>query len=409
MDEHPLPWNDELGVRTCRQVVGGESLCHDRCGDVQADAIGDREQLGDRDSRVLRVGAEDRVGNRVADLEARRLRLGGDGSDRARALLPADEGERLGVRGAHRGALAEVSVDEVEAGVLVLHQHLPVGDRRGGVVGLVPQVLGGAVLTDHDGLHCGRDGRHVAAAGAEGTGRPCPRGVELDALGGEELAEGGLRLDGRLEWVVAAWRAGVLDELLLDDHLDLLAAVRVVVHLLRHRGGDAHHAVLVADDRVARPDDHLAAADHAVALPRLHRGGALLGRGGVREDGEAVVEQLVGIAHRAVGDQPADSELLEAEELDVAADRLPRADGRHDQHLLRAALLEGLVLGRLEPRRLVRRDVRPLRHELERDGAAGALLPRAERAGALDEGVGPAHHPQPVDERLRGERGELLE
>eukprot|EP00965_Chrysotila_dentata_P093908 3103508-Pleurochrysis_carterae.AAC.2 len=65
-----------------------------------------------------------------------------------------------------------------------------------------------------------------------------------------------------------------LHKLLLDDDLDLLAPVRDVVDLLRVRGGHDDDAVLVADDRVAGANRNLAALDHAVALPRLHRGRA---------------------------------------------------------------------------------------------------------------------------------------
>ena len=95
--------------------------------------------------------------------------------------------------------------------------------------------------------------------------------------------------------------------------------------------------------------------------------------------------------------------------LDVAAHRLPRADRRHHQHVPRPALLEGLVLGREDADRLVGHDVGPLRHEVERDRAADGLHPLGQRARALDERVGPAHHPQPVDQRLRRQRRELVE
>ena len=43
--------------------------------------------------------------------------------------------------------------------------------------------------------------------------------------------------------------------------------------------------------------------------------------------------ERVGVADGAVGDEPAHGTLLEAEELDVAPDRLPRPHARHDQHL----------------------------------------------------------------------------
>mmetsp|Transcript_2936 Transcript_2936/g.9636 ORF Transcript_2936/g.9636 Transcript_2936/m.9636 type:complete len:372 (-) Transcript_2936:358-1473(-) len=159
--------------------------------------------------------------------------------------------------------------------------------------------------------------RGHAAARAPAGG---PGGVELDPLGGEELPEGRLGLDGRLEGVVLARRARVFHELLLDDALDGLPVVGDLVHLLRGRGGHHDHAVLVADDRIPGAHDHAAALDDAITLPGLHDRGALLGRGGVGEDGEAVVEELVRVAHGAVGHQAADVALLEPEELDVAAD-----------------------------------------------------------------------------------------
>ena len=46
-------------------------------------------------------------------------------------------------------------------------------------------------------------------------------------------------------------------------------------------------------------------------------------------------EQGVGVAHGAVGDEPANGALLQAEELDVAAHGFPWAHARHDQDLRR--------------------------------------------------------------------------
>mmetsp|Transcript_50195 Transcript_50195/g.107235 ORF Transcript_50195/g.107235 Transcript_50195/m.107235 type:complete len:286 (+) Transcript_50195:104-961(+) len=242
-------------------------------------------------------------------------------------------------------------------------------------------------------LHGRGHRRHVAAAGAEGAARRGGGGVELDALGGEELAERRLGLDWGLEGVVLARGARVLDELVLDDHLDLLAAVRNVVDLLGVRGWDADDAILVADDGISRADDNLAALDHTVALPRLHRCRALLGRRRVREYGETVAEQLVRVAHRAVGHEATHAELLQPEELDVATDGLPRPDRGHHQDGLGPALLECLILRGLHAGRLVCRNVRALRYEAKRDGTACTLLPLSERARSLDERGRPAHHP----------------
>jgi hypothetical protein len=55
--------------------------------------------------------------------------------------------------------------------------------------------------------------------------------------------------------------------------------------------------------------------------------------------------------------------LLETEELDVTTNRLPGANGGHDEHALGAAQLERLVLGGLLARRLVSANVRALGHE----------------------------------------------
>merc|ERR1740133_473094 len=88
---------------------------------------------------------------------------------------------------------------------------------------------------------------------------------------------------------------------------------------------------------------------------------------------EAVAEDLVRVAHRSVGHESAHTELLEAQELDVAPHRLPRADRRHHEDGARAALLEGLVLGRVHAERLVRGDVGTLRHEAKGHGTAARL------------------------------------
>ena len=67
-------------------------------------------------------------------------------------------------------------------------------------------------------------------------------------LGGEQLAERRLGLDGRLEGVVLARWSRVLDQLLLDDALDVLAVVRKLVPGRRvseleedHEGGLSQH------------------------------------------------------------------------------------------------------------------------------------------------------------------------
>ena len=102
--------------------------------------------------------------------------------------------------------------------------------------------------------------------------------------------------------------------------------MRKLIHLLCDGSWDDDDAILVADDGVSRADDHLAALDDAVALPRLHEGRALLGGSREGEDREAVANELIRVADGAVGHEAADVALLEAQELDVAAGRLPRAN-----------------------------------------------------------------------------------
>jgi hypothetical protein len=157
---------------------------------------------------------------------------------------------------------------------------------------------------------------------------------------------------------------------------------------------------------------------------------------------EELTEEGVGVAHGAVSDKAADGALLEAEELDVSADGLPRANARHDEHLrrrighclwsgmhviwvvylLRTALLERFVLGRVDSGRLVRADIRALRNEADSDSTASHLHSLAERTAqqdavnfemsrtiqlsrglprAFNVGRRPSHNPQAVDESLR--------
>ena len=102
--------------------------------------------------------------------------------------------------------------------------------------------------------------------------------------------------------------------------------------------------------------------------------------------------------------------LVKAEELDVAADGLPGADGGHDHHLLAIDELESLVLGGVDAAGLVRGDVGAGGGELDGDRAADhLLLALGEWPGAHNMGGGPTHDPEAVDQRLGGERPELLE
>jgi hypothetical protein len=228
-------------------------------------------------------------------------------------------------------------------------------------------------------------------------------------------------------------------DLLLDNLLDLLTAVGDVVHLLGSGSRDNDDSILVTNDGISGANNNASAVDHAVALPGLHGSGALLGGGGVGEGVEAIADQGVGVADRAVSDEaanlyialshaselkfirscllvlvhwfsfcfisrllhaiidnvqrqnhflneaataqprggrasefqvaksnvlrPAYLALLKAEELDVSTNGFPGTNSRHDEHILGAAQLESLVLGRLLARRLVRANVGALGDE----------------------------------------------
>mmetsp|Transcript_1536 Transcript_1536/g.3281 ORF Transcript_1536/g.3281 Transcript_1536/m.3281 type:complete len:250 (+) Transcript_1536:355-1104(+) len=222
--------------------------------------------------------------------------------------------------------------------------------------------------------------------------------LRRDALGRQQLPEGRVDLDlSGHEGVVLPRRSRVLHELLLHDLLNDLPSVRDAVHRLRHLRRHHHHAVLIPDDGVPRPHRHAREVHDLVAPPGLHGRGTLTCRGAVGEAGEAVVDDLVGVADGAVGDEASDLALLEAEELDVAADGLLGAHGGHDEDLIRTAKLERLVLRAVPPRRFVRRDVRPRRNELQRHGPTDALVTRVKRSGPVDLSRGPSHDPKAVD------------
>ncbi len=159
---------------------------------------------------------------------------------------------------------------------------------------------------------------------------------------------------------------------------------------------------------VTRPHDDPAARDHLVHPPRPVDRGPLLGGGRVAVDGKAVGPEAVAVPHGAVRDEPGDPALVQAEKLDVAADRLPRPDGRRHQHLLRAAQLEGHVLRGVLALGLVRRHVRAVGHEAEGDGPAHHPPPRKEGAGPVNHRLGPLLDPQRVDQGLGRDAAERL-
>mmetsp|Transcript_21013 Transcript_21013/g.58456 ORF Transcript_21013/g.58456 Transcript_21013/m.58456 type:complete len:225 (-) Transcript_21013:66-740(-) len=174
-------------------------------------------------------------------------------------------------------------------------------------------------------------------------------------------------------------------------------------------GRDADDAVLVSDDGVTGSHDGTREAHDAVAFPWLHGGRSLTRGGGVREARETVVDDLVGVAHAAVRDESADGELLQSQELDVAADGFPWSGAGHDEDFVWSALLEGLVLWRFASGWLVLGNVGTGWDEVEGDGTSDALHAWCEGTGTIDLGSWPSHDPEAIDEGLRGEGSELLE
>ena len=231
-----------------------------------------------------------------------------------------------------------------------------------------------------------------------------------NALGSKKLTERGISLNlTRHEGVELARRAGVLRQLLLDNVLDLLPTMSDAVNHLGNLGGDDDDTVLISNDGITGADHGARNTDDAVALPGLHGGRALSGSGGVREAGEAVVDDLIGVADGAIRDEAANAALLQAEEFDIPTDRFVRADRGHDQDLVGTAQLKGLVLGAVAARGLVGSNVGPSRDKVQRDGAADALHAGREGTGIVDLGAGPSHDPKTVDEGLGGEGAEPLQ
>ena len=101
--------------------------------------------------------------------------------------------------------------------------------------------------------------------------------------------------------------------------------------------------------------------------------------------------------------------LVEAQEFDVAADGLPRADGGHHDNFLAIDELEGFVLRNSVPPGLSA----AMSGRVAANWIVTALptISSGPRSGASAHDVrrGPAHDPQAVNQSLRGERTELLE
>lgn len=162
MDEHPLAGLDEPGVRAVRQVVRGHALHAAGDGDVQGHLLGHRHALVRRHRRVLGVRLKHGgVGDAVAHLDALRLRLGRDRSHEAAAFLPADERELALVQTA-----AVVRVDEVDARVLVRHEHAAGRQLGDGVVVLHLHHGRRAGLAHHGGALRGKRNEQARNDGA---------------------------------------------------------------------------------------------------------------------------------------------------------------------------------------------------------------------------------------------------
>ena len=162
MDEHPLAGLDEPGVCAVRQVVRGHALHAAGDGDVQGHLLGHRHALVRRHRRVLGVRLKHGgIGDAVAHLDALRLRLGRDRGHEAAALLPADERELALVQTA-----AVVRVDEVDARVLVRHEHAAGRQLGDGVVVLHLHHGRRAGLAHHGGALRGKRNERARNDGA---------------------------------------------------------------------------------------------------------------------------------------------------------------------------------------------------------------------------------------------------
>mmetsp|Transcript_24231 Transcript_24231/g.69668 ORF Transcript_24231/g.69668 Transcript_24231/m.69668 type:complete len:232 (-) Transcript_24231:17-712(-) len=181
------------------------------------------------------------------------------------------------------------------------------------------------------------------------------------------------------------------------------------VNHLGNLGRDDDHTVLISNDGITGADHGARNTDDAIALPGLHGGRALPGSGGVREAGEAIVNNLIGVTDGAIRDEAANVALLQAEEFDITTDRFVFSNRRHDKDLVGTAQLKGLILGAVAGRGLVGGNIGPSGDEVQGNGATDALHARRQGTGIVDLGAGPSHDPKTIDEGLGGEGAEPLQ
>jgi len=92
------------------------------------------------------------------------------------------------------------------------------------------------------------------------------------------------------------------------------------VNHLGNLGRDNDDTILISNDGVTGTNHGTRNADDAIAFPGLHGGRSLSSSGGVREAGEAIVNDLIGVTDGAIRDEAANVALLQAEEFDITAD-----------------------------------------------------------------------------------------
>jgi len=149
----PLTGLDQIGVGRRGKVVGRQSLDDARGGNIEANVIGNGQEFGGRDGRVLAVGLQDGVGHAVTDLDALGGRLFRDVGYGASAFLSAHKRKLAGVQ-----AAAMVGVDEVDSRVFILDDNLTGSHLGGGIIGLDLHGVRVTDLADHRRLHGIGDG-----------------------------------------------------------------------------------------------------------------------------------------------------------------------------------------------------------------------------------------------------------
>ena len=157
-------------IGLAQQVLGSEALQHHRRRLLEADIIGQLDQMLDVDIARLGVGAgRRRIGDAVADLEARDV--GAERGDDAGALAAGNERQLCRIEPG-----AEIDVEVIDADGVMADARLP-GAGRGQLDLLQLQDFRTAGLMDADGAHDlslspTRDGLIASHIGACRQGEP---------------------------------------------------------------------------------------------------------------------------------------------------------------------------------------------------------------------------------------------